>query len=127
VSWLEAFWKLRARESPQDKNRLAIALQCIACQATRAECCWTQARECAGLFLLFLTSEYCSAIKNNDFMKFLGKLKELENIILRWYTWYALTDKLILALKFRIPKTQFTDHMKLKNKKKVMMPQTLLE
>jgi hypothetical protein len=26
--------------------------------------------------------EYYSAIKNNDFMKFLGKLMELENIIL---------------------------------------------
>ena len=38
-----------------------------------------------------------------------------------------MMNKLILALKFRIPKTQFTDHMKLKNKEKVMMPQTLLE
>jgi hypothetical protein len=28
------------------------------------------------------TMEYYSAIKNNDFMKFLGKLTELENIIL---------------------------------------------
>jgi len=28
------------------------------------------------------TIEYYSAIKNNDFMKFLGKLIELENIIL---------------------------------------------
>jgi hypothetical protein len=30
--------------------------------------------------------------------------------------WYALTDKWILAQKFRIPKMQFTDHMKLKKK-----------
>jgi hypothetical protein len=28
------------------------------------------------------TMEYYSAIKNNDFMKFLGKWRELENIIL---------------------------------------------
>jgi hypothetical protein len=28
------------------------------------------------------TMEYYSAIKNNDFMKFLGKWMELENIIL---------------------------------------------
>jgi hypothetical protein len=31
-------------------------------------------------------------------------------------TWYALTDKWILAHKFGIPKIQFTDHMKLKKK-----------
>ena len=49
---------------------------------------------------------------------------ELENIILsphtciftKEYTWYALTDKWILAQKLRIPKIQFTDHMKLKKK-----------
>ena len=28
------------------------------------------------------TMEYCSAIKNNEFMKFLDKLLEIENIIL---------------------------------------------
>jgi len=28
------------------------------------------------------TMGYCSAIKNNDFMKFIGKSMELENIIL---------------------------------------------
>jgi hypothetical protein len=33
------------------------------------------------------------------------------------HTWYALTDKWILAQKFRIPKIQFTDHMKPKKKK----------
>jgi hypothetical protein len=31
-------------------------------------------------------------------------------------TWCALTDKWILAKKLRIPKIQFTDHMKLKKK-----------
>ena len=30
--------------------------------------------------------------------------------------WYALTDKWILAQKFRIPKIQFIDLMKLKKK-----------
>ena len=32
------------------------------------------------------------------------------------HTWYALTDKWILAQKFGVPKTKFTDHMKLKKK-----------
>ena len=32
------------------------------------------------------------------------------------HTWYALTDKWILAPKFRIANIQFTDHMKLKKK-----------
>ena len=49
--------------------------------------------------------EYYSAIKNNDFMKLLGKWMELENIILsdvtqsqkNTHTQYALTDKWILA------------------------------
>jgi hypothetical protein len=31
------------------------------------------------------------------------------------HTWYALTDKWILAQRLGIPKIQFTDHMKLKN------------
>jgi hypothetical protein len=31
-------------------------------------------------------------------------------------TWYALTDKWILAQKLGIPKIQFTNHMKLKKK-----------
>ena len=50
--------------------------------------------------------EYYSPIKNNEFMKFLGKWMKLENIILRRatqitkeHTWYALTDKWILAPK----------------------------
>jgi len=49
------------------------------------------------------TMEYYSAIKNNDFMKFIGKWMELENIILsddpitKKHTWYALTDKWVLA------------------------------
>jgi hypothetical protein len=67
------------------------------------------------------TMEYYSAIKNNEFMKFLGKWMELENIILSEVTqtqntWFALTDKWILAQKLRIPKIQLTNHMKLKKK-----------
>jgi hypothetical protein len=31
-------------------------------------------------------------------------------------TWYALSENWILAQKLRIPKTQFTDHMRLKKK-----------
>ena len=41
---------------------------------------------------------------------------EWGNPITKEHTWYALTDKWILALKLGIHKTQFTDHMKLKNK-----------
>ena len=36
--------------------------------------------------VVFYTMEYYSAIKNNEFMKFLGKWMELENIILREVT-----------------------------------------
>ena len=49
--------------------------------------------------------EYYLAVKNNNFMKFLVKWMELENIILsavtqsQKYTWYVLTDKWILAQK----------------------------
>ena len=54
------------------------------------------------------TMEYYSAIKNNGFMKFLGKCMDLEDIILsevtKELTSYALTDKWILAQKPRIPK-----------------------
>jgi hypothetical protein len=32
--------------------------------------------------VVIYTMEYCSAIKNDEFMKFLGKWMELENIIL---------------------------------------------
>ena len=65
--------------------------------------------------------EYYSASKNNEFMKFLGKRVELENVILSEATQsqksthgYALTDKWTLAQKLKINKSQFTDHRKLK-------------
>jgi hypothetical protein len=32
------------------------------------------------------------------------------------HTWYALTEKQILAQKFKIPEIQFTDQMKSKKK-----------
>ena len=68
--------------------------------------------------------EYYSAIKNNEFMKFLGKWMELENIILSEVTqsqkntggMYLVNIKWILAQKFQILKVQFTDHLKVKKK-----------
>jgi hypothetical protein len=55
--------------------------------------------------------EYYSAIKKNEFMKFLGKWMDLEGIILsevtqstKELTKYVLTDKWVLAQKLRIPK-----------------------
>ena len=66
--------------------------------------------------------EYHPAIKNNEFMKFLDKWINLEDIILSEDTQpqkntHALTDTWILTQQFRIPKIQFIDHMKLKKKK----------
>ena len=54
--------------------------------------------------------EYYSAIKKNEFMKFLAKWMDLEGIILSEVTQSQrnshniLTDKWILAQKLRIPK-----------------------
>jgi hypothetical protein len=42
---------------------------------------------------------------------------ERGNIAIKEQTWYAFTDKWVLAQKFGIPKILFTDHMKLKKKK----------
>ena len=58
-------------------------------------------------------------------MKFLDKWMDLEDIILsevmqshthktHTHKVYALIDKLVLAQKLRIPKIQFTKHVKLK-------------
>ena len=65
--------------------------------------------------------EYYSAIKKNEFMKFLGKWMDLEGIILsdtitKELTQYVLTDKWILAQKLRISRynVQFAKRMKLK-------------
>jgi hypothetical protein len=60
---------------------------------------------------------FISSLKNNTFMKFLGKWVDLEDIILSEVTQshnkthgYALTDKWILAQKLRIPDTIFKTH-----------------
>jgi hypothetical protein len=77
--------------------------------------------------------EYDSDLKSNDSMKYLGKWMELENIILSEVTqsqkntqWYALTDKWILPYNLRIPKIQFTDHMKLKKKEDQIVDASVL-
>jgi hypothetical protein len=56
------------------------------------------------------TTECYSAIKNEDIMNFAHKWMELENIILsemnpdpKGHVWYVLTDKWILAKRYRIP------------------------
>jgi hypothetical protein len=63
------------------------------------------------------STEYYSAIKKKDFMKFLGKWIELENTILsdnhpatKAHTWYTLTDKWILGKMQGIPMIQLTDN-----------------
>ena len=87
--------------------------------------------------------EYYSAIKINVFMKILGNWVELVNILSvltqnpptnqatnkpknnkkknkqtnkKTHTWYGLIDKWISTQKFRLPKIQFTDQMKVKKK-----------
>jgi hypothetical protein len=66
------------------------------------------------------TMEYCLAIKNNKFIKFLGKWMELENIILSEVTQSQknthFMHSLILSRKFGITKIQFADHMNLNKK-----------
>jgi hypothetical protein len=66
--------------------------------------------------------EYYSAIKINEFMKFLGKWVSGEyhpswgKPITKEVTWYALNVKWILAQKLRIPKILFAKHNKIKTK-----------
>jgi hypothetical protein len=68
------------------------------------------------------TMEYYSDIKNNEFMKFLGKWMDLEDIILSEVTQSQKnshdihSDKWRLAQKLRIPKIQFVKHMERKKK-----------
>jgi hypothetical protein len=45
-----------------------------------------------------------------------GYHPEWGNLITKELTWYAVTDKWILAQKHRIPKIQLEKHMKLKKK-----------
>jgi hypothetical protein len=65
--------------------------------------------------------EYYSAIKRNEFMKFLG-MDGIRKYHLVWHnpvskehTCYALNDEWIIVQMFEISKVQFTDNMKLKN------------
>jgi hypothetical protein len=69
------------------------------------------------------TMEYYSTIKNNEFMKFLGKWMGLEDIILSEVTQSQKNTHDIHSLisgylpqKLRIPKIQFAKYMKLKKK-----------
>jgi hypothetical protein len=65
---------------------------------------------------------YYLAIKNTDYMKFVDKWMDLENIILwgnsvtKEHTWYVLTDKWILGKGHELSMIQLMDHMKLKRK-----------
>ena len=52
---------------------------------------------------------------------------EWGNPVTKEHIWFVLTEKWILAPKFRIPKIQFIDHMKLKKKTKVWVLQSFLE
>ena len=76
------------------------------------------------------TIEYYSAIKNNEFMKFLRKWVELENMVLsvvtQEHTLYLLTDKSMLAQKLKIPKIQFTNQISLKKKEEQSMDTLVL-
>jgi hypothetical protein len=67
--------------------------------------------------------EYYAAIKKQWIYKILrqmngtgGNHPEWGNPITKELTWYALTEKWILAQKLRIPKIKFAKHMKLKKK-----------
>jgi hypothetical protein len=67
------------------------------------------------------TMEYYAAIKNNEFMKFLGKWMDLEDIILSEVTQSQKNTHDMHSLisgysaqKLGIPKIQFTKYMKLK-------------
>ena len=73
--------------------------------------------------VVHLHMKYYSTIKNDEFMKFLDKWMDLEDIILSEVTQSQknthamhITDKWILAQKLRIPKIQFAKYMKLMKK-----------
>jgi hypothetical protein len=60
------------------------------------------------------TMEYYSAIKNNEYMKFLGKWMELENINLREITQSQKNTHdmhSLISEKLKISKIQFTNHL----------------
>ena len=51
---------------------------------------------------------------------------EWGNPLTKEHTWYAFTDKWILAQKLQIPKIQFNDHMKLKKEEQSVGVSVLL-
>ena len=78
--------------------------------------------------------EYYSEIKNNEFMKFLGKWMDLEDIILSVVTHitkeptrYVLTDKWVLAQKLGIPKYNSQNTWNSRRKIKVWILRSFLE
>jgi hypothetical protein len=94
------------------------------------------------------TMEYYPVIKNNDFTKFTGRWRDLENITLSEVTWsqkkknkkknqqqqqkthtvYVLTDKWILGKECGIPMIQLTDTWSSRGRKtKEWMLQPYLE
>ena len=54
------------------------------------------------------------------------KYPEGGNPITKEHTWYALTDKWILAQKLRIPMIKFREYMKLKKKEEQSMDTSVL-
>jgi hypothetical protein len=65
------------------------------------------------------TMENYPTITNKDTINFAGKWMGLENILNETQkdnAWYVLTDKWILAKKYRIPMIHPTDHKKLNKK-----------
>ena len=54
------------------------------------------------------------------------KYPERDNPITKEHTWYALTDKYILAQNLGIPKIQFTDQIKLKKEDQHVKASVLL-
>ena len=49
-----------------------------------------------------------------------------KRVLPKGHAWHAFTNKWILAQKIRIPKVQFTDHMKLKKKEEQSMDTSVL-
>ena len=73
------------------------------------------------------TMVYYSAIKINDFMKFIGKWMELENILSEvTQSQKNRHGKWILGKEWGIPTIQLTDHMKLKKKEDQSMDASVL-
>jgi hypothetical protein len=75
-------------------------------------------------------TEYYSAIKNNEFMKFLGKWMHLEDIMLSEVAQLQKKslDKQILAQKLRISKIQFQNTLNSRRRKtKVWISHSFLE